>query len=151
MGRLAGKVAVITGATTGIGAGSAEVFAREGAKVVLAGRNAERGEAVAAKIGADALFVQTDVSDEAQVKALVDRAVDHFGRIDCLFSNAGSAGPGGPLADLDFDKVRGAMDVLIGGVLAGIKHAAPVMRDQGGGSIIATASIAGHQVGYGPS
>ena len=147
--RLDGKVAVITGATSGIGARTTERFVEEGARVVIAGRSAERGEAFAAKLGDDALFVQTDVAKEADVKAMVDCAVKGFGRLDCLFNNAGVAGPNGSIETIPWDGYTACMDVLLGGVVMGIKHAAPVMKRQGGGSIISTASVAGVGAGYG--
>ncbi len=149
-GRLEGKIAVITGATTGIGARTAEVYVEHGAKVVLAGRSADRGEALADKLGARAIFVQTDVAQPKEVKALIDRAVDQFGTINCLFNNAGSPGPAGPIEDLPLDDYQSSMDVLVGSVVAGMKYAAPIMKAQGSGSIISTGSIAGLRTGYGP-
>ena len=96
MGRLDGKVAVITGATSGIGLHTAELFVAEGAKVVIAGRRAPEGEALASKLGATCIFRQTDVTVEEQMKALIALSVEKFGRIDCLFNNAG--GPRRPAA-----------------------------------------------------
>src|SRR6202165_5764808 len=89
MGRLDGKVAVITGATSGIGLHTAESFVAEGAKIVIAGRRAPEGEALAKKLGANCIFRQTDVTVEEQMRALIGEAVEKFGRIDCLFNNAG--------------------------------------------------------------
>src|ERR1700687_3254610 len=89
MGRLHGKVAVITGATSGIGLRTAEVFVAEGAKIVIAGRRAAEGERIANKLGAACIFRQTDVTVEDEMRALIGQAVDKFGRIDCLFNNAG--------------------------------------------------------------
>src|SRR5947209_13637383 len=89
MARLSGKVAVITGATSGIGLRTAEVFVAEGAKVVIAGRRVAEGEQLAGRLGANCLFRQTDVMVEDQVRALIELAVDRFGRLDCLFNNAG--------------------------------------------------------------
>src|SRR5665647_439079 len=86
MGRLNGKVAVITGATSGIGLRTAEVFVAEGAKVVIAGRRAPEGKALADKLGAACIFRQTDVTDEDQMRALIGQAIESFGRIDCLFN-----------------------------------------------------------------
>src|ERR1700721_3536376 len=96
MGRLDGKVAVITGATSGIGWRTAEIFVAEGAKVVIAGRRAPEGEALAKKLGGACVFRQTDVTVEEQMSALIGHAIEQFGRIDCLFTNAGGrAQPGG--------------------------------------------------------
>ncbi|HEV2224738.1 MAG TPA: SDR family NAD(P)-dependent oxidoreductase, partial [Candidatus Acidoferrales bacterium] len=89
MRALEGKVAVITGSTSGIGARTAKCFVAEGAKVVIAGRRKERGERLAQKLGAAASFIRTDVSIEADVKAMIDHAVGCFGRLDCLVNNAG--------------------------------------------------------------
>ena len=88
MGRLDGKVAVITGATSGIGLRTAEIFVAEGARIVVAGRRAPEGEALAKKLGANCVFRQTDVTVEEQMRALIGQAVEKFGRIDCLFNNA---------------------------------------------------------------
>lgn len=148
--RLKGKVAVITGATTGIGACAAELFVQNGAKVALAGRSTDRGMALAERLGDNAVFVQTDVAHEEQVKTLIDTAHGRFGRIDILFNNAGAPGPVGMIEDLPWNEFRQTMDVLVGGVVAGMKHVAPLMKTQGSGSIISTGSIAGLRVGYGP-
>src|ERR1700704_153882 len=88
MGRLDGKVAVITGATSGIGLRTAEVFVAEGAKIVIAGRRAPEGERLAKKLGAACIFRQTDVTVEDEMRALIGQAVEKFGRLDCLFNNA---------------------------------------------------------------
>ena len=95
MGRLSGKVAVITGATSGIGLRTAEIFVAEGARIVIAGRRAPEGEALAAKLGPNCVFRRTDVTAEDQVQALIGQAVETFGRIDCLFNNAGGPTEGG--------------------------------------------------------
>lgn len=151
MGRLDGKVAVITGATSGIGWRTAEIFVAEGAKVVAAGRRAAEGEALAKKLGANCLFKQTDVTDEAQMKALISHAVEKFGRIDCLFNNAGGPAQTGGIEGLDVAQFDAAMATLVRSVMLGMKHAAPHMRRQGSGSIINNGSIAGHLAGYSSS
>ncbi len=87
MGVLDGKVAVVAGGTSGIGTRTVELFAEEGARVVIAGRRREEGEALAAKLGSNVSFIQTDVLHEAQVEAMIGHAVDHFGRLDCLFTH----------------------------------------------------------------
>lgn len=148
-GRLDGKVAIITGGTSGIGAGTVAVFAREGARVVIAGRTVEKGERLAAEIGENALFVRTDVSKEAEIEAMVARTVEHFGQLDVLFNNAGVPGPNQPIAHLTWEGYSNAMDVLVGGVMMGMKHAARVMKRQGSGSIINCSSVAAHRSGYG--
>jgi NAD(P)-dependent dehydrogenase (short-subunit alcohol dehydrogenase family) len=151
MGRLDGKVAVITGATSGIGWRTAEIFVAEGAKVVAAGRRAVEGEALAKKLGANCQFKQTDVTDEAQMKALIAHAVEKFGRIDCLFNNAGGPAQTGGIEGLDVAQFDAAMATLVRSVMLGMKHATPYMRRQGSGSIINNGSIAGHLAGYSSS
>jgi NAD(P)-dependent dehydrogenase (short-subunit alcohol dehydrogenase family) len=140
--RLTGKVAVITGATSGIGLETARLFAREGARVVVSGRSADKGHALAAELGDQAFFHQADVSREADVAGLIDAAVTHFGRLDCLFSNAGAPTPG-RIETITQDQLDYGMRLLVGSVLFGIKHAARVMN--GGGSIINNSSIAAHR------
>jgi NAD(P)-dependent dehydrogenase (short-subunit alcohol dehydrogenase family) len=93
MGRLDGKVSIVTGATSGIGERVAEIFVAEGARVVAAGRREAEGQALEAKCGPAMSFIRTDVTDEASVKAMVDHAVIRFGRLDCLVNNAGSGSP----------------------------------------------------------
>lgn len=151
MGRLEGKVAVITGATSGIGWRTAEIFVAEGAKVVAAGRRAAEGEALAKKLGANCQFKQTDVTDETQMKTLILHAVEKFGRIDCLFNNAGGPAQTGGIEGLDVAQFDAAMATLLRSVMLGMKHASPHMRRQGSGSIINNGSIAGHLGGYSSS
>src|SRR5579871_6006286 len=103
MGRLDGKVAVITGATSGIGLRTAEVFVAEGAKIVVAGRRAAEGEALARRLGAACLFRRTDVTIEADIHGLIGEAVDKFGRIDCLFNNAGGPAQTGGIEGLEVE------------------------------------------------
>ena len=147
-GRLAGKVAVIAGATSGIGRTSAECFVAEGAKVVIAGRSRDAGVALAERLGAAASYVRTDVTVETDIAAMIDHALSHFGRLDCLFNNAGGPAPRGGIAELATDGFDAAMAVLLRGVALGMKHAAPHMVRQGSGSMINTASVAGLRTGY---
>jgi len=151
MGRLDGKVAVITGATSGIGWRTAEVFVAEGARVVAAGRRKAEGEALARSLGANCIFRQTDVTQEDQVQALIGQTVNTFGRIDCLFNNAGGPAQTGGIEGLDVAQFDAAMATLVRSVMLGMKHAAPHMRRQGSGSIINNGSIAGHLAGYSSS
>ena len=148
-GRLEGKVAVITGAASGIGAESARLFAAEGANVVLADVQDDRGQRIADELGGNARFIHTDVTDDAQVGAAVQFAVETFGRLDVMFNNAGRGHPEGLISNLKPEMYRESVDVLLGGVLFGIKHASAVMKAQKSGSIINTASVAGIGVGYG--
>ena len=142
--RLSGKVAVITGATSGIGAETARLFAAEGAAVVVSGRSADKGEALAASLGGQAFFHRADVSREEDIASLLDAAAARFGRVDCLFSNAGAPTPGG-LTTVTADELDFGMRLLLGSVLFGIKHAARVMT--GGGSVINNSSIAAYRAG----
>ena len=151
MGRLDGKVAVITGATSGIGLSTAEVFVAEGAKIVIAGRRVPEGERLAKKLGANCIFRQTDVTQEDQVKALIGLSVETFGRIDCLFNNAGGPAQTGGIEGLEVDRFDAGMATLVRSVMLGMKHAAPHMRRQGSGSIINNGSIAGRLAGYSTS
>ena len=150
MGRLDGKVAIITGGASGIGAGTVRRFAEEGAKVLITDLDADKGEALAAELGDAAAFLRTDVSQEEQVAAMVAEATDRWGRLDCLFNNAGFGGALGPISTTTLDDYDLTMDVLLKSVFLGMKHAAPVMTAQGSGSIISTASVAGIRVGYAP-
>jgi NAD(P)-dependent dehydrogenase (short-subunit alcohol dehydrogenase family) len=149
MSPLKGKVAVITGGTSGIGARTAEVFVAEGAKVVIAGRRKDRGERLARKLGEAASFIRTDVSVEADVKAMIDHSVDHFGRLDCLVNNAGRGSQFATIADVDLEQFDAVIAVHLRAVLAGMKYAVRVMAVQGTGSIINVASVNGIRAGLG--
>jgi NAD(P)-dependent dehydrogenase (short-subunit alcohol dehydrogenase family) len=151
MRRLDGKVAVITGATSGIGWRTAEMFVGEGARIVVAGRRASEGQALADQLGKACSFVQTDVTVEKQMEALISHAVDEFGRIDCLFNNAGGPAQTGGIEGLDVERFDAGMATLVRSVILGMKYAAGHMRRQGTGSIINNASIAGRSAGYSSS
>lgn len=151
MGRLDGKVAVITGATSGIGLRTAEVFVTEGARVVIAGRRVAEGEALARKLGANCVFARTDVTAEDQIQALLALAVSRFGRLDCLFNNAGGPAQVGGIEGLEVARFDEAMATLLRSVMLGMKHAAPYMKKQRSGSIINNGSIAGKLAGYSTS
>jgi NAD(P)-dependent dehydrogenase (short-subunit alcohol dehydrogenase family) len=151
MGRLNGKVAIVTGGTSGIGKRTVERFAEEGARVVIAARREEEGNAIAEAIGDNARFVRTDVSREAEVEAMIDQTIAAFGRLDVIFNNAGCPAPAGGIEGISLDGADKALSVLFGGVLLGMKHAAPIMKKQGSGSIINNGSIAGHQAGWSSS
>jgi NAD(P)-dependent dehydrogenase (short-subunit alcohol dehydrogenase family) len=151
MGQLDGKVAIITGGTSGIGEQAAAMFAAEGAKVVIAGRREAEGNAVAARLGENASFIKTDMLDEAQVEAMVAHALTRFGRVDCLFNNAGGGGPpSGGIAELDMQSFDANIAINLRTAVLGMKHAAKVMKAQRSGSIINTASLGGLRVGYTP-
>lgn len=148
--RLKGKVALITGGTSGIGEATVELFVAEGAKVMIVGRNAEKGAAMTQALGADSRFFAADVRREAEIKAAIDETVKQFGRLDILFNNAGG-NTGGDVETFTQAHFDDAMALLLSSVLFGIKHAAPIMKAQGWGSIINNSSVAAlrtHMGGY---
>ena len=147
---LENKVAVVTGGTSGIGKAAALALAKAGAKVVVAGRRENEGNAVVKAIekgGGKAFFVKTDVTREADVKALVDNAVATFGRLDIAFNNAGIEGQMGLTMEAQTpEHFQSVFDINVKGVLLSMKHEAAAMFRNGGGSIVNTSSIAG-QIG----
>ena len=148
--RLQGKVAVITGGASGIGAASVSLFIREGARVVIGDIQRGPGEAFAAQFGDKAAFAVCDVTKEEQVAALVDLAVSRFGHLDIMFNNAGIVGAVGPIDTTPGAEWNLTIDILLNGVFYGMKHAARVMKPRGTGSIISMASTAGLMGGLGP-
>ncbi len=150
MADMAGKVAVITGGASGIGEASARLFIQEGARVIIADMQKERGRALAAELGDAAVFFPVEVRQEEQVKAVIDTAVSKWGRLDCMFNNAGFGGALGPIEDTPVEEFDMTFDVLVKGVFLGMKHAIPVMKKQGIGSIINTGSISAITAGRGP-
>ncbi|KAF0907114.1 hypothetical protein E2562_015654 [Oryza meyeriana var. granulata] len=143
--RLPGKVAVITGAASGIGKATAVEFIRNGAKVILADIQDDLGRAVAAELGPDAAYTRCDVTDEAQIAAAVDLAVARHGRLDVLYSNAGISGSSAPapLASLDLADFDSVMAANARSAVAAVKHAARVMVPRRGGCILCTGSTTG--------
>jgi len=153
MGRLDKKVAVITGAASGIGLATAARFAGEGAAVVIGDLNEEGGAAAVRQCkenGGRAVFQKWDVSVEGEIKALVDRAVKEYGRLDIIFNNAGLGGAVGTIEEMTVENWDKTQAILLRAVFVGMKYAAPEMRKAGGGSIISTASVAGLRGGAGP-
>ncbi|MCV7091448.1 SDR family NAD(P)-dependent oxidoreductase [Mycobacterium interjectum] len=147
---LAGKVAIVTGGASGIGRGTVEKFAAEGARVVIADVETDKGEALAAALGPDTFFVRTDVSDPEQVGALVAAAVDKFGGLHVMVNNAGVSGTmHGRFIEDDLADFHRIMAVNVLGVMAGTRDAARHMAAHGGGSIINMTSIGGIQAGGG--
>jgi NAD(P)-dependent dehydrogenase (short-subunit alcohol dehydrogenase family) len=151
MTMLADKCAIITGGTSGIGARAVEVFVEEGGRVVFTGRRRREGEALVEKVGANAIFVQADATLEDDWVRVVDTAKQAFGKIDCLFNNAGGPAPTGSITSVSVEGFDAAMALLVRSVMLGMKHVAPVMMAQRSGSIINNGSIAGHLAGYSSS
>ncbi len=147
--QLDGKVAVVTGGSSGIGRATALAFAQNGARVAIGARRQSEGEAVAQEIrdaGGEALFLQTDVTDAAQVRALVDAAVETFGGLDIAFNNAGTEGdPLPPIVDDNEDNIRRIFDVNVLGVWHSMRAQIPHLVARGGGSIINNSSVAGRR------
>ena len=141
MGRVAGKVAIVTGAASGMGKADAELLAREGAKVVLADLNEADGKAVADAIGEAAVFMRLDVTDEENWRSVVAATLEQFGRLDILVNNAGMIALGS-IVDTDLASWRQINAVNSDGVFLGCKHAIPAMAESGGGSIINMSSVA---------
>jgi NAD(P)-dependent dehydrogenase (short-subunit alcohol dehydrogenase family) len=152
-GRLSGKVALITGAASGIGAATARRFTAEGASVVIADIQEDKGRALAQELAqkmGNATFIRCDVTEEGQVAAAIDLAVRHFGRLDCCINNAGLVGAVGTIRETSEDDWNATMAVLLRSVFFGMKHASRVMVPQGSGSILSLASVAGVAGGLGP-
>ncbi|XP_047050162.1 short-chain dehydrogenase reductase 3a-like [Lolium rigidum] len=151
-GRLAGKVAVITGAASGIGKATAAEFVKNGAKVVIADIQDDLGHAVAEELGGSdtALYARCDVTNEAQVAAAVELALARHGRLDVMFNNAGIIGGTSPIESMDLADFDRVMAVNLRGVAAGIKHAARAMVPRSQGCILCTASTAGVLGGSAP-
>jgi NAD(P)-dependent dehydrogenase (short-subunit alcohol dehydrogenase family) len=148
MGMLDGKVAIITGATSGIGACTTALFIEEGAKVVFTGRRKANGQALAAKLGKNVLFVHADATREEDWQHVIDQTLKAFGRLDCLFNNAGGPAPPGSITSISVEGFDAAMALLVRSVMLGMKHAAPILMKQRSGSIINNGSVAGHRTGY---
>ncbi len=139
--RLAGKVALITGGTSGIGAATAELFIAEGAQVAIAGRSEEKGRALADALGDRAIYLKCDVTQEADIAATVAAANEAFGRLDILFNNAG--GPvGAPIDKLSQEHIDYGMKLLLSSAILGTRYAIEPMKASGGGVIINNSSVA---------
>lgn len=141
MGALDGKIAIVTGGTSGIGERIAEVFVEQGARVVVAARREQEGQALERRLGIR--FIRTDMSSEADVKAMIGQTVASFGRVDCLVNNAAIPSPMISITEIDVATIDQVLAVNVRGVLLGIKHVAPAMLAQKAGSIINIGSIAG--------
>ena len=149
-GRLDGKVAVITGGVSGIGLGTVELFVAEGAKVVAADIQDEKGRMLEQRFTGAVRYARCDVTQEADIAAAIGLADSEFGGLDVLFNNAGISDAMRAIAEIEAETWSWIFDVLVRGPALGMKYAAPLMLARGGGSIINTASIAGLQAGWGP-
>ena len=150
VGRLDGKVAMITGAASGIGLGTVELFVAEGAQVVAADIQDEKGAMLEKRFPGKVVYAHCDVTNEADIEAAVKKAKTEFGGLDILFNNAGISDRMSSITEITAEGWSWIFDILVRGPALGMKHAAPLMLERGGGSIINTASIAGLQAGFGP-
>jgi NAD(P)-dependent dehydrogenase (short-subunit alcohol dehydrogenase family) len=151
MNALFGKVAIVTGASSGIGYATAKVFAREGAKVVAAARRRRELDALVEEIGqadGDAVALAGDVTDEAFMRALVDLATNRFGGLDVAFNNAGTLGERGPTPGISLAGWDDTIRTNLTSAFLGAKYQIPAMLDRGGGSLIFTSTFVGHTVGF---
>src|SRR6056297_2936935 len=144
------KVAIVTGGSAGIGRATALAFARNGRKVAVADINVEEGQKTVDMIkdeGYEAFFIKTDVGKHDQVKAMVEKTVEKYGRLDCAFNNAGIEGEQAPTADCSVENWQRVIDINLNGVWYSMKYEIPEMLKTGGGSIVNMASVAG-RVGF---
>ena len=151
---MSAPVVMITGALTGIGRAAAIAFARMGNRVVVSGRKEDAGEALVTelrKLGAEAEFVRADVRKDDDVRRLVDRTVERFGRLDAAVNNAGTEGKPGPVVDQTADSYAATFDTNVLGTLLSLKHELRVMTAQGLGSIVNISSTYGHEGAKGAS
>lgn len=150
MGKLDGKVALITGAAGGIGRATSKLFIEEEAKGVVMGDIwDEMGEKIADELGPNAIYLHTDVSQESNIKAAINLATEKFGRLDVVFSNAGNPGPGGAIEDVPTDEFDKTVAIHLRAAFLCMKHSIPIMKKQGSGCFITTSSVAAFQHGMG--
>jgi NAD(P)-dependent dehydrogenase (short-subunit alcohol dehydrogenase family) len=148
--RLEGKIAVITGACSGIGLGTLELFVEEGARVLAADIQDDQGANLEARFKGDVRYAHCDVTEPDEIKAAIDLAASHFGGLDILFSNAGAPGARESLEEIELDDWDRTLALLLRSVVAGAKFAVPHMRARGKGSIVNTSSVTALSAGYGP-
>ncbi|MHA1728974.1 MAG: SDR family NAD(P)-dependent oxidoreductase [Promethearchaeota archaeon] len=150
MRRLEGKIAFITGGASGIGRATAELFVKEGSRVLITDIQDEKGKALAEKLGPNAIYQHTNVSQEIDIKNAIDLAVSKWGSLDISVLNAGFGGAMGMIDEISAEGFDLTIGIMLKGVFLGIKHSVPIMREQkSGGSIVNMASIAGLRTGFG--
>jgi NAD(P)-dependent dehydrogenase (short-subunit alcohol dehydrogenase family) len=150
MGKLDGKVALITGAAGGIGRATSKLYIEEGAKgVVMVDIWDEMGEKTANELGPNAIYLHADVAQESDIKSSIDLAMEKFGRLDIVFSNAGNPGPGGAIEDVPTDEFDKTVAIHLRAAFLYMRYSIPIMKKQGSGCFITTGSVAGFQQGMG--
>ncbi len=150
MGKLDGKVALITGAAGGIGRATSRLFIEEGVKgLIMADIWDKMGEKTADELGSNAVYIHADVSQESDITNAVKLAVEKFNRLDIVFSNAGNPGPGGTIEDIPTDEFDHTVAIHLRAAFLFMKHSIPIMKKQGSGCFLTTSSVAGFQQGMG--
>ena len=149
--RLENKIAIVTGSTSGIGLETAKLFLNEGARVVISGRREEIGKSLEKLLGPNCKFIRCDVLVEEEISYLINEGQRLFGRVDIVFNNAGAPDFVRNIEDISYEKVTQSLNLLLTSVIIGTREATRIMKAQGSGSIINTASIAGHWGGCGGS
>ena len=150
VGMLDGKTAIVTGGASGLGEATCRLMVAEGARVVVADIQDDRGQQVAAGLGDGGVYAHVDVTSEDAIRDVIDDTVRRWGALDIMFNNAGIVGAVGPIDEMPLEEWQFSIDVLLRSVFLGSKHAARVMKPRGAGVILATSSIAGVQGGLGP-
>lgn len=151
MPMLEGKIAVVTGASSGIGRAAAKLFAREGARLVVSARRAFELDTLVAEIngeGGEAVALAGDIADESTARALTETAVTSFGGLDIAFNNAGTLGEMAPAAEISLAGWRETMDINLTSAFACARYQLPAMLERGGGSIVFTSTFVGHVLGF---
>lgn len=150
LGKLDGKVAIITGAASGIGKATSKLFIEEGAKVVMVDITDDKGKKIADDLGVNAVYVHTDVSNESEIINVINFTVEKFGgRLDVVFSNAGNPGPGGIIEEIETKDFDNTTSIHLRAAFLFMKHTIPIMKKQRSGSIISTSSVSAYRSGLG--
>ncbi len=150
MSMIDNHIVIVTGGASGLGEATCRLVVAEGGRVVIADIQDDKGRALADELGERAAFEHVDVTSEDDIAGVIDATVGAWGRLDCMFNNAGIVGAVGPIDEMPLDEWQFSIDVLLKSVFLGSKHAARVMKPQGHGLVLATSSVAGVQGGLGP-